>query len=145
MSDLADLGRRKEQVAALQPVLRTPLDGPYNITNDLFWTLMHVDHDVGGEPMPPTLFEEKDEEEWELDTYVTCETLGWRHVWNSEERRRLGNCELGRTMYLGIPYYGRWILAVAMMMLDKGHISLNELTEKVDEVRTRYGPVGAPQ
>jgi thiocyanate hydrolase subunit beta len=138
LSQPRDVDRLKAQIATLQPAVRTPLDGPYHITNDLFRTLMQTDHDVGGEPTPAALFEEKEEAEWELNTYVTCESLGWRHVWNSEERRRLGNCELGRTLYLGIPYYGRWILAVAMMMLDKGHISLTELTEKMDEVRARY-------
>jgi hypothetical protein len=138
MSQPADVARLKEQIAAIEPAIRTPLDGPYDITNDLFRTLMQIDHDLGGEPAVSVQYLEKEELDWELNVYVTCETLGWRHVWNSEERRRLGNCELGRTMYLGIPYYGRWILAVAMMLLDKHHITLPELTDKMDEVRARY-------
>jgi hypothetical protein len=26
--------------------------------------------------------------QWELNTYVTCEVLGWRGIWTAEERRR---------------------------------------------------------
>ena len=45
-------------------------------------------HDVGGQPDVPERYEEKEEEQWELNTYVTCEVLGWRGVWTAEERRR---------------------------------------------------------
>jgi hypothetical protein len=39
---------------------------------------MHPPHDVGGQPDVPVYCEEKEEEEWELNTYVTREVLGWR-------------------------------------------------------------------
>jgi hypothetical protein len=45
---------------------------------------------------------------------------------------------LGYALYLGIPYYGRWILAAARMLVDKNHISLAELVEKIAEVKSRY-------
>ena len=80
----------------------------------------------------------KEEEQWELNTYVTCEVLGWRGVLNSEERRRRADNDLGYALYLGIPYYGRWILAAARMLVDKNHISLVELVEKIAEVKSRY-------
>ena len=44
---------------------------------------------------------------WEHNTYVTCEVLGWRGIWLFEERRRIGNVDVGRTIYLGLRYYGR--------------------------------------
>jgi hypothetical protein len=45
---------------------------------------------------------------------------------------------LGYTLYLGMPYYGRWIWSAAKMLVDKKHISLNELLEKIAEVRSRH-------
>jgi hypothetical protein len=95
-------------------------------------------HDVGGQPDAPDRYEEKEEELWELNTYVTCEVLGWKGVWNSEERRRRGNNDLGLSLYYGFPYYGRWIWSAARMLVDKNHVSLTELLEKIAEVRARY-------
>lgn len=125
----------------INPVLRTPLDSPYEISNELYATLRHVLHDVGGQPEAPQPYLEKEEEEWEMNTYVTCECLGWRGVWNSEERRRLEN-ELGATLYFGLPYYARWATVAAKTLLDKGHITNDELSAKIDEVRSRLEAEG---
>jgi hypothetical protein len=110
---------------------------PDEIGHELFQAYMKTAHDVGGEPDAPAVFEEKEEEQWELNAFVTCEVLGWRGIWTSEERRRLGNADLGRMLYLGFPYYGRWVLAVARCLIDKRHITLNELIERAAEVRQR--------
>jgi hypothetical protein len=45
---------------------------------------------------------------------------------------------LGYTLYLGMPYYGRWIWSAARMLVDKKHISLTELLDKIAEVKSRY-------
>lgn len=111
---------------------------PDEIDHRLFQAYMKTPHDVGGEPDAPAAFEEKEEEQWELDTFVTCEVLGWRGIWTSEERRRLGNVDVGRTLYLGFPYYGRWVWAAARCLVEKGHITLGELIERAAEVRERY-------
>lgn len=95
-------------------------------------------HDVGGEPDAPDEFLNKQEEAWEEAIYVTCEVLGWRGIWLSEERRRIGNVDVGRAQYLGLPYYGRWALAVARVLVEKHHIGLTELTERMAEVKARY-------
>jgi thiocyanate hydrolase subunit beta len=95
------------RVADLAPVLREPLDSPYEISNDLYAALRHVLHDVGGQVDLPLPFKEKAAEEWEMNTYVTCECLGRRGAWKSEERRRAEN-DLGATLYFGLPYYARW-------------------------------------
>jgi hypothetical protein len=42
-------------------------------------------------------------------------------------------------VYLGVPYYGRWILAAARMLVDKNKISLTELMDKIAEVKGRHG------
>jgi hypothetical protein len=63
--------------------------------------------------------------------------LGWKGLWNSEERRRRADNDLGYSMYLGLPYYGRWIWSAARMLVDKKHITLAELQGKIAEVKAR--------
>jgi hypothetical protein len=126
------------RVRDLAPVARDPLDSPYEISNQMFAALRHVLHDVGGQPDLPVPFLEKVEEDWEMNTYVTCECLGWRGVWNSEERRRAEN-DLGATLYFGLPYYARWATVAAKTLINKGLITPDELSAKLDEVRARLG------
>lgn len=126
------------RVADIAPVYRNPLDSPYEISNEMFAALRHVLHDVGGQPDLPIEYKEKDEEPWEMRTYVTCECLGWRGVWNSEERRRAEN-DLGATLYFGLPYYARWATVAAKTLINKGLITPDELSAKLDEVRARSG------
>lgn len=95
-------------------------------------------HDVGGEPDAPMKYENKQYELWEHMTYVICEVLAWRGIWLSEERRRMGNVDVGRAVYLGLPYYGRWLLSVARILVEKHHIGLTELSERMAEVAERY-------
>jgi hypothetical protein len=52
--------------------------------------------------------------------------------------------DVGTTRYHGLPYYGRWAVAVARLLIDKHHIRLAELIERVAEVRQRRpGPAGS--
>jgi thiocyanate hydrolase subunit beta len=111
---------------------------PDLIDHDRFTAYVKTPHDVGGEPDAPIKFENKQYESWEENTYVLCEVLGWRGIWHSEERRRIGNVDVGRTIYLGLPYYGRWILAAARILVEKHHITLAELTDRLVEVKRRY-------
>jgi thiocyanate hydrolase subunit alpha/thiocyanate hydrolase subunit beta len=111
---------------------------PDLVDHERFTAYLKTPHDVGGEPAAALEFENKQYEAWEENTYVTCEVLGWRGIWLSEERRRMGNVDLGRTIYLGLPYYGRWLLAVARVLVEKHHIGLSELAERMAEVKARY-------
>jgi thiocyanate hydrolase subunit beta len=126
----------RRRVIDLTPEDRDPLDSPYTISNELYAALRSVLHDVGGQPDAPQPYEEKGEEDWEMNTYVTCECLGWRGAWNSEMRRRAEN-DLGMTQYFGLPYYARWITTAAKTLIDKALITPDELSAKIDEVRTR--------
>jgi hypothetical protein len=127
-------------VVQLRPAFHQVQDAPTpdQIDHARFGAYMKTSHDVGGEPSAPAEFLLKEEEQWELNTYVTCEVLGWRGIWTSEERRRMGNVDIGKTMYLGLPYYGRWLLTAARVLVEKHHVTLGELIERVDEVRRRY-------
>lgn len=124
----------------MQPALHraTHAPAPDEIDNAHFRAYTRSPHDVGGEPDIPIAWEEKEEEVWEHNTFVTCEVLAWRGVWNAEERRRRQNVEVGQTQYLGLPYYGRWLLTAAKILVDKQYVTATELQEKVAEVRKRY-------
>jgi hypothetical protein len=121
----------------LQPALRQ-LPRPDHARDQLVGALIRKSHPVDGQPDSPIRFEEKEEEQWELNTYVTCECLAWRGVWSAQERRRRQNVDFGQTQYLSLPYYGRWLLSAARNMVDKGEITLTELIDKIDEVQKRY-------
>lgn len=111
---------------------------PDEMTHDHWLAYMKTAHDVGGELDYPHPYENKEEEQWELMTYVLCEVLGMRGIWVSEERRRIGNVDIGRSAYLGVPYYSRWLWAVGRVLIEKKHISWSELTERLAEVQQRY-------
>lgn len=138
MSSRNELQKQEEIIGSLQPAIHVPQNWNYEIPSALYDAYMHPPHDVGGQYDVPVYYEEKEEEQWELNVYVTCEVLGWKGVWNSEERRRRADNDLGYTMYLGLPYYGRWIWAAARMLVDKKHIALTELLDKIAEVKSRY-------
>jgi thiocyanate hydrolase subunit alpha/thiocyanate hydrolase subunit beta len=111
---------------------------PDLIDHERFTAYAKTPHDVGGEPDAPIAWENKQYEIWEENTYIMCEVLGWRGIWLSEERRRMGNVDLGRAIYLGLPYYVRWLLAVVRVLVEKHHIGLSELAERMVEVQARY-------
>ena len=101
MTSRPKLRQQYEIISSFQPALHVPQNWNYEISEPLFRALMHPPHDVGGQHDVPVYYEEKEEEQWELNTYVTCEVLGWKGVWNSEERRRRADNDLGYTLYLG--------------------------------------------
>ena len=139
MSTRNNLLQQQAIIGSLQPAIHSPQNWNYEVTGPQYRAYMHPPHDLGGQHDVSVHYEEKEEEEWELNTYVTCEVLGWKGFWSSEERRRRADNDLGYTMYLGMPYYGRWIWSAAKMLVDKKHISLAELMEKVAEVKSRFG------
>lgn len=120
--------------------LKGPQHAPYPDAFDhaKFRAYMRTPHDVGGEQDVPVQWELTEDEAWGFRAYVTTECLAWRGVWNAEERRRRQNVDMGNSLYLGLPYYGRWLLAAARIMLDKQYITLTELINKIDEVKKRH-------
>lgn len=121
MNARKDFKTSMDLVAQLQPAFHDAQHAPYPdaIDHGRFRAYMKTPHDVAGEPDIPIRYELKQEEQWELNTYVTCECLGWRGIWVSEERRRMQNVDLGKTIYMGFPYYGRWLLAAARVLVEK--------------------------
>lgn len=139
-SNRQQLMRHLDIVGQLQPAYHQPTHAPFPdaIDHAHYRALLRTAHDVGGEPDVTIEWHEKEEEQWELNTFATCECLAWRGVWNAEERRRRQNVDVGQTQYLGLPYYGRWLLTAARILVDKQYITLTELINKIDEVQKRY-------
>jgi hypothetical protein len=129
-----------ETVGLMQPAIhkQTHAPTPTQIDHTLWRAYTRSSHDVGGEPDVPIVWQEKEEEIWELNTFVTCECLGWRGVWTAEERRRKQNVDLGLTQYLGLPYYARWLMTAARILVDKQFCTLTELVNKIEEVKKRH-------
>jgi hypothetical protein len=111
---------------------------PDMITSEHYWAYLKTNHDQGAQLSAAEPFLEKEEEQWELMTYVLCEVLGWGGIWVSEERRRLGNVDVGLPIYLGLPYYARWLWSVGKVLLEKEYITWAELTDRLAEVQERY-------
>ncbi len=111
---------------------------PDMITSDHYWAYLKTNHDQGAQLNVAEPFLDKEEEQWELMTYVLCEVLGWGGIWLSEERRRIANVDVGLPIYLGLPYYARWLWSVGKVLVAKGHITWGELTDRLAEVQQRY-------
>ena len=133
MSTAAERAAQLDMVARLKSAYPELPDAPTPdmLDHERITAYLKPVHDVGGEPDAPMKYENKQYELWEHMTYVICEVLGWRGIWLSEERRRMGNVDVGRAEYLGLPYYGRWLLAVARILVEKHHIGLTELSERM--------------
>ena len=140
MSTAAERAAQLDLVTRLKSSFPELPDAPYPdmLDHSRITAYLKPVHDVGGEPDAPMKYVNKQYEQWEEETYIVCETLGWRGIWLSEERRRMGNVDVGRAEYLGLPYYGRWLLAVARVLVEKHHIGLTELSERMAEVQERY-------
>jgi hypothetical protein len=123
-------------VRGMTPSDRVEADLPLTISQEKAEAILHVVHDVGGQPDGPLDKSLHNPGLWEKRTHCTSECLAWRGHWVSEERRRREN-DLGQALYLGTPYYARWLLAATKMLLDKGLITMDELIMKIDEVRKR--------
>lgn len=140
MATAVDREKKLDLVARLKSTFPENPDAPYpdQLSHEQFEAYMKTSHDVGGEPDTPFEYQLKDYEHWEHNTYILCEVLGWRGIWVSEERRRIQNVDFGRTIYLGLPYYGRWLLSTARILVDKHYLALGEIVERIAEVRERY-------
>lgn len=103
----------------------------------LFKEYTRTVHDLGGEEGGPIQLQEREPMPWETDTFVTCECLGWRGVWNHTEKLRRV-VDLGEKQYFALPYAGRFLLSISRALVDKRVVTLTELTNKIDEVKKRY-------
>jgi hypothetical protein len=80
MPSRGEVRRQQDIKGRLAPAIHETQTAPYDIPSAWYAAFMQPVHDIGGEPDVPVPYEEKEEEQWELNTYVTCEVLAWRGV-----------------------------------------------------------------
>ncbi len=93
-------------------------------------------HDMGGLPAGPVLPEEHDYALWEkrVDALmVIASSKGWFTV--DGLRRALE--DMGEEAFETMSYYERWVAAVNQNLIEAGAYTLQELGEKMEEVRAR--------
>jgi len=88
-STMANTDAMGDLVNMIHPALHRVQDWPYpdQIDHALYRAYMKQPHDLGGEPDAQGIFEEKEEEQWELNTFVDCEVLGWKGIWTSRAEK----------------------------------------------------------
>jgi len=69
VSSRSELRQQQELIGSLQPALHVPQNWNYEVDGPLYKAYMHPPHDVGGQFDVPVQYEEKEEEQWELNTY----------------------------------------------------------------------------
>ena len=100
---------------------------------------MRRHHDMGGLDAGPVDPAEHDYLPWEkkVDALVRLAGDPKREMIAIDELRR-GIEDLGPGAYDELSYYERWISSFTNVMIEKGHISIDELGRKMEEVRARW-------
>jgi hypothetical protein len=101
---------------------------------------MRAHHDLGGRPAGPIDRAERTLEPWEkrVDAMVRLLSEPGREVIRVDELRRAIE-GLGASEYDRLDYYGRWIAALANLLIEKGVLTTQELGRRLEEVRSREG------
>jgi len=50
---------------------------------------------------------------------------------------RRGQEELGQAIYDDAPYYGRWLLALRKSLVERGHLTEDEIMARVADIQSR--------
>jgi hypothetical protein len=100
---------------------------------------MRRPHDVGGLEAGPIDAEEHTYAPWEKRVAVMYGLLARQSppIMTTDELRRSIE-DLGAHDYNRLSYYERWAAAIANLLLQKGVISVDELSQKISEVETRW-------
>ncbi len=100
---------------------------------------MRRHHDMGGLDAGPVEPSGHDYLPWEkkVDALVRLAGDSKRKMVGMSELRRAIE-DLGPGVYDEMTYYERWISAVTNVMIEKGHISVDELGRKMADVKARW-------
>jgi nitrile hydratase subunit beta len=79
----------------------------------------------------PTLTERR------IDAMMMLMRAKPRAFWGSDENRRTIE-SLTPEFYEGSAYYERWVVAMRALMIEKGILTEEEISAKLDEVRKRH-------
>ncbi|MFT3699329.1 MAG: nitrile hydratase subunit alpha [Kofleriaceae bacterium] len=95
--------------------------------------LYHSVNDLAGAATTPIAITDHQLLPWEKRCHALLETFNARGVISMEEKRR-GVEDMGQTIYAALTYYEKWVMCAANLLMAKGHITSDELADKVAEV-----------
>jgi hypothetical protein len=103
----------------------------------------HPPHDLGGLPGGPVDTDEHETTFWEqrVDALMTLLADGKRKYLDTAELRR-GIESLGPEAYSSLSYYERWAASIAVIVVEKGVVTQEELDRRIDEIRARREATG---
>ena len=99
----------------------------------------HSHHDMGGEPAGPVVKTEHDYALWEkrVDALMVLLSHKDRQLLTVDELRR--NIEsLGAEAYDKMSYYERWIFAITQTLIQRGLITIDELSRKMKVIEEQH-------
>ncbi len=99
---------------------------------------MRGPNDVGGLEAGPVETEAHDLTFWEKQIDALNMLLGAKGIRRTDENRRYIEM-LGHDAYNTLSYYERWAASMARLLIDKGHLTQDEIDAKIAELRARNG------
>ena len=95
-------------------------------------------HDMGGLPAGKVDRTEHEHEEWERRVDALLVLLGGKKLMTVDELRK--NIEaIGPQAYDEMRYYERWIVSITQTMIQRGVVTIEELSRKQEELERRGG------
>ena len=99
---------------------------------------MRGPNDIGGLPAGPVETDPHQMSFWEKQVDAMNMLLGMKGIRRTDENRRYIEM-LGHDAYNTLSYYERWTASMSRLLIDKGHLTQEEVDAKVAELRARLG------
>jgi len=101
--------------------------------------------DMGGRPAGRCSIDEHEYEQWEKRIDALLMTLWLKAGAFTVDELRRNIEELGQKAYDGMTYYERWMHAITECLLQRGLITVDELSRALEGTGTTYRPANGPQ
>lgn len=101
--------------------------------------------DMGGLPAGRCSIEEHEYEQWEKRIDALLMTLWLKAGAFTVDELRRNIEELGQKAYDGMTYYERWMHAITECLLQRGLITVDELSRALEGTGSAYRPADRPQ
>lgn len=96
-------------------------------------------HDLGGRtglgPIAPEHNEPVFHHEWEKRAFAITVACGFLGQWNLDMARHAREC-MPNAEYLASSYYEKWIYGLSALLVKKGLLTEEEISERIEEIST---------
>jgi Nitrile hydratase beta subunit, N-terminal len=93
-------------------------------------------HDMGGSPGGPIDKSPHEVEDWERLADAINSALGARGLQSTDEHRRAIE---SLQNYRDLSYYERWVAATEKLLVQKGVLTDDEISDRAAEIERRWG------